>query len=269
MDRLYACVSEVMDDIGDDTKPHSELVYRCIRSASAWIDRRAGWFIPTTETRRFDGDGTGRLRVDPLLAVTTLVDDATTLTSTDYLLYPRGRHWENGPYTSIEIDPDSSHGFWSDERDAIAITGRWGKYEESIVLSGVTVANTTQITDSGTTLKVANGPAVSPGMVLKIESEQVLVTGISDLSAGEYVVKRGINGTTAAAHANGVAISRYVPPDDVGYLCRHMAAVMREKARSKFAGKVGNAELGEAFYFQEFPKDPIKQVVGNYRIVRL
>lgn len=268
MDRLYACVSEVLDDIGDDTKPHSDLLYRCIRSASSWIDRRAGWFIPTTETRRFDGDGTGRLRVDPLLAVTTLVDDATTLASTDYLLYPRGRHWENGPYTSIEIDPDSSHGFWSDERDAIAVTGRWGKYEETRAL-GVTVANTTQITSGGAVLKVSNGQLVSAGMVLLVETEQMLVTGLSDFENAEYTVQRGINGTTAAAHANGVAISRYVPPDDVGYLCRHMAAVMREKARSKFAGKVGNAELGEAFYFQEFPKDPIKQVVGNYRIVRL
>jgi hypothetical protein len=258
-----------MDDIGDDTKPHSELVYRCIRSASAWIDRRAGWFIPTTETRRFDGDGTGRLRVDPLLAVTTIIDDATTLASTDYLLYPRGRHWENGPYTSIEIDPDSSRGFWTCERDVVSVAGRWGKYEESVTLSGVTVANTTQITDSGTTLKVSNGPAVSAGMVLKIESEQMLVTGISDLSAGEYTVKRAVNGTTAAAHANGVAVSRYIPPEDVGYLCRQMAAIMREKARSKFAGKVGNADLGEVFYFQEFPKDPIKEIAKNYRIVRL
>lgn len=268
MDRLYACVAEVMSDIGDETKPHSDLLYRCIRSASSWIDRRAGWFIPVTETRRFDGEGGIRLRVDPLLAVTSIVDDTTTLAASDYLLYPRNRHWENGPYTSIEIDPDSSHGFWSSERDVVVIAGRWGKYEEAASL-GVTVANTTEITASGTTLKVSNGGAVSAGMVLKIESEQLLVTGLADIGAAEYTVKRGVNGTTAAAHANAVAISRYLPPEDVGYLCRQMAAVMREKARSKFAGKVGNADLGETFYFQEFPKDPIKEIVRNYRITRL
>lgn len=268
MDRLYACVSEILKDIGDDTQPHSDLVYRCIRAASSWIDRRAGWFIPVTQARRYDGDGGIRLRVDPLLAVTTLVDDATTLTTTDYLLYPRGRHWENGPYTSVEIDPDSSHGFWSDERDTIAITGRWGKYEEARAL-GVTVANTSQIAADGAVLKVSNGQLVSAGMVLLVESEQILVTGLSDFENSEYTVTRAVNGTTAAAHANGVAISRYVPPDDVGYLCRQMAAVMREKARSKYAGKVGSAELGEAFYFQEFPKDPIKEIVRNYKITRL
>jgi hypothetical protein len=82
-----------------------------------------------------------------------------------------------------------------------------------------------------------------------------------------FTVSRGVNGTTAAAHSSK-AISRYMAPYDVNWLARQMAGLMWKKARSGFAGKVGNQELGEVFYQNEFPEQ-IKQVRANYRIVRL
>lgn len=84
-----------------------------------------------------------------------------------------------------------------------------------------------------------------------------------------FTVKRGINGTTAAEHDQSTAISRYVVPFDINYLCRQIAALMMKKAQTGFAGKTANVELGEVFYHQEFPKDPIKEIRENYRIVEL
>lgn len=82
-----------------------------------------------------------------------------------------------------------------------------------------------------------------------------------------YQVRRGVNGTTAAAHTN-VTISRYVVPEDINWLCRQIAGLMRMKAASGFAGKTGNAELGETFYFNEFPSQ-VKELKKNYRITSL
>lgn len=82
-----------------------------------------------------------------------------------------------------------------------------------------------------------------------------------------YVVNRAVNGTIAAAHTSA-AVSRYVVPDDINWLCREIAGLMHKKAQSGFSGKVGNAELGETFYFNEFPSQ-IKEVARNYRIVQL
>jgi len=71
-----------------------------------------------------------------------------------------------------------------------------------------------------------------------------------------------MNGTVAAAHTSA-AVSRFVIPEDVNWLCREVAGLMRMKAKVNFAAKSGNAELGEAFYFNEFPKQ-IETIKRNY-----
>lgn len=341
-DRIYCTLAELIADLelGGLNVPDEAKVLRNIRAASDWIDRRAGWFVPVTATRRYDGRGGKTLFIDPLLAVTTLTDDAATLTTGDYLLYPRNRHWENGPYTRIEIDPDATAlTAWTNEPDIVAITGRWGKYEASLT-TGTTVNNTTQISSSGTLLIVTNGGAISPGMVLLIETEQLTVeatavslttaasttgealdateteidvTTGSEFNGGEviqidaeefyvkhitgntlyvvrgwngttrathstgatikvyrtYTVKRGVNGTTAAAHPNGTAISRYAAPYDVNWLTREIAGLMWRKAQAGFAAKSGSDELGAVFYYDEFPKRQVQEVVNNYRLVSI
>lgn len=84
----------------------------------------------------------------------------------------------------------------------------------------------------------------------------------------EFTVLRAANGTAPAAH-NGATLRRVLPPYDVRYLCEQIAALMFKKSAGGFAGKTGNAELGEVFYHNEFPKDPIKAVMTNYRIVTI
>jgi len=174
MDRLYCTLSELIDDLdstGIKAWKESQVMDK-IGAASEWIDRNLGQFIPTTETRRFDGSGLDDLWVDPLLAVITIVVDSTTLQASDYLLYPRNRHWDNGPYTRIASDPNSTNiGAWPALRDCVAVTGRWGMYERSVQIAAV---SSQLIGDMS--LSVSNGAAVSPGMVLLIDDEQEVVT---------------------------------------------------------------------------------------------
>jgi hypothetical protein len=246
-------------------------------------------------------------------------------------LYPRDKHWENGPYSRIAVDPDATNiSVWHDELDSVEIAGVWGKYD----LTEATGATTT-IDDSATSLVVDTAAKISPGAVLLCESEQLFVYEVgavtdstantgeevdvveevittsdgTQLNIGEIIkidfeqmkvldisgndiavvrgwnetakathsnatdinvyrtfnVVRGANGTTAAAHTSK-ALTRQIPPMSINYLCRQIASLMEMKARSGFAGKVGNVELGEVFYHDEFPKKQIRQLKRQYWI---
>jgi len=330
MDRLYCTLGELLDDLGapGDKDPVKVLSY--IRWASQWIDQNLGQFIPVTEAKRFDGEGGTELQIEPLLAVTSIVDDDDTLQTADYLLYPRNKLWENGPYVWIELDPDATTiNSWTNERDIVVITGRWGLFE----LTRDTGATGTLSDASDTSLVVDDASKIWPGAVLKIEDEQCLVEDwgaatdsstdlaealdnneeeidvddgsvfaigeiekvdfeqmkILDINTNKlyvdrgyngtkkathadntsvfvyrtFTVKRGINGTTAVGHSSK-SVSRYVPPDDVNYLCRQMASLAWNKARSGFSGQVGNPDLGEVTFYQEFPKEVIRRIEESY-----
>ncbi len=315
--QVYATVGELVGDLrltGDEPG----LLDR-IREASRLVANRLGQFLPITETRTFDPDGSGQLRTDPLLAATLVSNGGTTVAAADYKLMPRNRLWLGGPYTSLVY----SNGAWSN--DGVEISGRWGKYEDSLALSAAAVSQLI----GDTTLVVSDGSQVSPGMVVLIESEQELVTAgaggenspaataatsllngaidaedeeitvdngaefkrgeviqlstedclirrivghvlvcgrgwngttkaahADDLAIGVYrtvTVQRGVNGTTAAAHVSKAA-SRCVVPEDVNWLTRQVAGLMRMKAAAGFASKSGNTELGDVFYYSEFPQ---------------
>lgn len=149
---------------------------QAIREASEYVQKKIGWFVPVTLSLSFPGTGTDRMFVPPLLAITSITNDGTALTSADYFLTPKNGYWANGPYDQIVRDPDSSLlAVWNPEKNAVVIAGRWGKYERS-ASTGATVQDAPQ-SNSQTTLKVSNGGLVSPGMVLLVESEQEAVTG--------------------------------------------------------------------------------------------
>lgn len=80
-----------------------------------------------------------------------------------------------------------------------------------------------------------------------------------------YNVERGVNGTTAAAHVTA-AVSRYLPPADIQWLCVQMAALMLQKGETGFGGRAGNAETGETFFVNEFPQQQIAKIKENYSI---
>lgn len=333
--QIYCTVDEMLTDLdlpGGDVAA----LLRHIKSASQTIRQEIGDFIPVTAACRFDGNGKDILFVSPLLAVTSIVDDTDTLSASDYLLYPRGKHWENGPYSWIQHDPDGNYADWSDELDVVVVTGRWGLWEKSEA-SGAVIGTGGQTSGAGTLL-ADNGSKVSPGMVALIGSEQELVTGFStpttvttiaeDLDISEeiitvadgtkvnigeiirinfeqckvldkqthdlyvrrgwnntskathtsganveayrtFTVERGVNGTTAAAHDAATVIYRYLVPDDVSFLCREVATLMLKKAQGGFAGKTGNAQLGETFYHDAFPRWDLERVAEHYQIMRV
>ena len=175
MDRAFCTIADVKG-FGSD-KPADLL--DLVRSASDWIEKAIGAFTPIVTTKRFDGNGDIDLTVYPLLSVTSITDDGDTLQTTDYLLYPRNKWYENGPYTRIRIDPDAtSLNAWTCEEDVVVIVGSWGLYSDT----RSTGATTTQADGTTESIVVDDASAIFPGAVLLVESEQQFVTGYGAVS---------------------------------------------------------------------------------------
>jgi hypothetical protein len=162
---MYCTLSGVVEDLHLDGVRSESAMLAHMAAAAQYIDRHIGVFVPVTEARTFEGEGECELMVPPLLAVISATNDGIAVT--DYLLEPNGRHWPNGPYSELE----RLYGVWSPMSTGVVITGRWGMWEQTQDL-GLPVVS---IPASSSTLNVADGSKISPGMVLLIEDEQLLV----------------------------------------------------------------------------------------------
>ncbi len=127
-DQVYCTLADVYSDLESLGFEDEAGALAKIRAASEWIERRLGTFIPITATKGFDGNGKIHLFLQPLLSISSISNDGTSLETTDYIFYPNDRHWEDGPYTRLTVDPDAANlSVWKNERDAIEIAGTWGK----------------------------------------------------------------------------------------------------------------------------------------------
>lgn len=175
MDRMYCTIQDLIDDLSLHGVKNEEKVMRFIRSASQEIDRELGAFIPITEARKVwvTGNDRTRLLIPPLLSIASIDNDGTTLATTDFIGRPVQRAWEHGPYYWLDLDPEGTVGEWAS--DDLTVTGKWGLYDHSVSL-GISASLAAAST---ATLAVTDGKALSPGMVLLIEDEQLLVESTS------------------------------------------------------------------------------------------
>jgi len=341
MDRPYCSLHELLIALDIHGVKSEDLLLDMIFAASEYIEGEIGVFIPITAAERFDGTGHIDLWIPPCVDVTAVTNDGDSLVEgTDWLEYPRNRRVnpDYGFYTRLRVDPDATVlSAWILEEDAVVVTGKWGKWNQTETLSA-TVQND-PLAAGGTSLVVDDGSEISPAMNLLIGTEQVRVTatgaatdgakntngaltvsietvtmesgGATSYNVGEvikidleqmyildiqgndidvirgwndtkkathtdasdvyvyrtFTIERAVNGTTSAEHAQSTAIARYVAPFDINYLCRQIAALMYKKSQTGFAGKTGNADLGEVFYHDEFPTKPITKAKNKYRVI--
>ncbi len=174
--QAFCTVDEIYDDAESRGVLSEAKVFEKVMAASRFLAMRSDRFLPVIETRVFGASKTStKLFLNfPVLSVTAILNDDETLTGSDYILQPAGRHWDNGPYSMIEVAPDASNiSAWDIDADGISITGKIGKYDASNALSatlGAAIEST-----SATGMRVSDGAQVSPGMVLLLGDEWVFV----------------------------------------------------------------------------------------------
>jgi hypothetical protein len=150
-----------------------------------------------------------------LLELTSVAIGSTTLTvGTDVVAYPSTTI---PPFKFLRL---RNGNFWYDycasnsyDPLTLTVTGVWGVHRDyaNAFVKVDDVADVAGINASVTTLTVADvdgadqyglTPRISAGNLLKIGSEYLLVTA-TDTTANTATVRRGVNGSTAAVHANG------------------------------------------------------------------
>ena len=138
-----------------------------------------------------------------------------------YRLYPLDaapeRSWGR-PYTRMAIEPVCTPQCRRTDCHALVeIAGLWG-YRRVVADTGVTLAASLAMGD--TALTVSDGAPISPAQTLALGEEQVYVTAVD---GARVSVERGVNGTEAAAHANGAGLQVYRYPGPVVEACLQLA----------------------------------------------
>ena len=215
-----------------------------IREASADIDGAAGRkFAPYVTTQTYDAPGLGvweseslvrrvvsnrslPIDTDDLLEVSTLTNgDGTVITAAQYLLYPANVYPKNEIRLKVSSglawQPDSA----GDREQVISVVGVFGYHDDyagSAWLGAGTLAGQIGST-TATTFAFSSGAGLEPGMLLKIESEYLYVGQVAGTTA---TVERANNGSTAAAHTTGTAISYWQPVFAVSRIARMATAAL-------------------------------------------
>jgi len=201
--QLYCTLAEIDDDTESFGSEREGKIFEKIQSASNFLEKEIGWFLPVTMTRKFNGKSKTNLIVPPLLSVTSLVNNSVTLSEADYSLQPNGRHYANGPYSEIYAALGLS---WSCLDNGVEVTGPWGLYD-AVKALGATLG--AEQAANALALQVNNGSLVSPGMVVVVGSEAESIDGTSSTPIAAVTTLNGAVDAVSdiVVFANGALIN--------------------------------------------------------------
>ncbi len=203
--------TSLLDDPAGGAGSDNERFQLLVAVSAAVDDYCTRHIYPLTTTRFFDGSAGAQLTVPDLIAVTSLKsdddDDGTyeeTWATDDYQLLPLNaeptEHW-GVPHYALRVLTRGTKSQFDKGQARYEIAGTWGyrsHAEDSGSLTNGAVADAT-----ATTVTVDSGADFAVGQTIAIESEHLLVTAIS---GADLTVRRGLNGTTAASHADDTQV---------------------------------------------------------------
>lgn len=234
------------------------------RRIDEWCGRGSG-FGPRIGIRYFDNcyEPEVFLEDDLSSASATVTLGGSVLTiDDDYDLLTGAGTYGDPPYRRIRRPMYADFGYG---RKRLEIEGTWGYPALTRTLTPTTAE---ALDDSETEIDVSALTGISPGMTLLLGSEQVYVTATTDSTTDSITVDRGVNGTTAASHLTGLAISRIVYDAAVVDACKRVT-LRRWRARDAGAdGMDGGGQMG-VIAPREGEDLILQRTVGHLRIERV
>lgn len=254
----YSTLDELKQrlSISSGTETYDRILWKLLHLASRHVDRRCGRrFFVMSATRRFDVLEVSGFPVTDLVQVSQLAEDRdcdgvyeTLRQPADYVLYPLDSEPETAygePYRRVQCaQEDASDGF-AIGSGTVKVSGQWG-FRSHWVPSGAKVRADAPVGVGDQTLFVSDDSSLAAGQTLLLGREQVFVRQVAARTLG---VARGVNGTTATAHAGGTEVRVQVYPAEVAEATLLTAVdrwLKRDGYRGAGAGSDGGRTLGLA-----------------------
>lgn len=234
----YATLADVRQELNADSTVGDAEVMRRLRQVSARIDGMfhvPNLFVPSLGAREIplsagnisSVNRTLTLRTDeggvsPLLSLTGVgIGNRTLTVGSTVNIYPTG----SVPAYALQLAccQDLTWYGYCTSASSATITGVWGyhtDYAHAWLAVDVLTAN---LSDSAITFTVAdvdgeNGyaetPRISAGHLIQIDDEWMDVVKTNTVT-NTVTVRRGVNGSTAAAHTSGAAVSVFLVEEDI------------------------------------------------------
>ena len=200
------------------------------------------------------------LWIDDLIEITSVNvsdDDGanyTELAATDYIAMHGQDFNSEKSFTLLKIDQNGTIGSWPVGQRSVKIVGTWNFTDDrsSFFEDTLDAVVDAPLSDSATevTLTDVDGldlhgltPRVSPGNLLRIESEILEVTA-TDTATQKATITRGVNGSVAAAHVATTQIDKFVAPQPLKQACIIQAVRQYKRGQGGFGDAVANLDMG-------------------------
>lgn len=225
--RLRARLNLAAVETADDAR-----LLTTLNAASSQIERAAGRrFEPRRAALQHTVTDSAELLLDDdlleLLALTN--GDGSTISLADVTAAP-----DEPPHSLLYLSGNSRFTWDAFPLQAITVTGMWGYHDHPSEMwrsTNDTVQNN-PLSSSGTALTVTDAdgadstletPRFQVGHLLKIEDEFMRVLAVNT-GTNVLTVSRGVNGSTAASHAQNTPIYSYQPPAEIETLVLRWAS---------------------------------------------
>ena len=279
---LYVSVAEfnARGNITTTDAARDATIARAISASSRDVDRYCGrYFFTHIGTKYFNGDGTVDLLIPDLAAITTVKDDDdddrtfenTWTLNTDYLTWPWGVDPTDAddpfsrPWTRLICDfqNSTSYSYWPTGIRTVEIAGEWGYWKHHVGTPSVDLLTAAVTTTTATTIPVDAGTSFGIGETIVVDSEQMF---ISSISSNNLTVVRGVNGTTAATHANDAAVLIVRYPEPVVEATYLLANKLWARRMNPFGAVVGIPESGTITVAARGMPEDVTQLLDQYRL---
>ena len=267
MSTAYCSLADIREylSLASQNTSDDATLTRFIQRASRSIDqftRRK--FYPHIQTRVYNLGAYDRIYLDDdLLELTTLTTkNGDTTIAAGVLFLGTGESWNYPPYDRIMLDRSAGCvlSFSGTPQKANAVLGVWcyhENYSEAWVDTGTSLA--TNYTASATVLNLAGAGSVGTGAsdvnfeyprfavgdLLKVGNEYFeVLSGVSGTGNASPLVRPASNGTTAASHASGASIARFVPEPDIEWCAVRLTAYLYGQKDSPYRPRQASITIG-------------------------
>ncbi len=267
---VYATPASLKRRVGIADTSHDATLWHLLHVASRIVDgfcsRR---FYVSSESKRFDVRYRDGVRVDDLIEVAQVVEDwdgdgifERVKHRSEYVLYPLDANPTSPhgiPFHAIRTSRRSSRRRFPSGRAAVQVTGRW-RYRSHFVSLGAYVSNSGEpLTAASRSIRVDDDAGLLTGHTIKIDNEQMFVTQVGSSLMN---VVRGVNGTSAAQHADASELKVLQFPAEV-VEATLLTAVDRWRRRDGIVDRSNGFDGSSGKLYD--PSEDVQRLLGPYR----